>query len=237
MLVGKVLCSCFTLVILASPYGGIGISAFGLPRATSESSTARSFASKRSQTYNQATTTDVDASSFFSSEVEIGLRAVRKACVITQKLQREIESIETVTKSDSSPVTVADFASQAVILQHLKNHFPNDIFLAEESSSNAEATTMKLIAKACEGLIEDEDSLRECIDLGQTYCHEAESIEKGTVPPRFWCLDPIDGTKDFYERNSIALHWRCWKMAHLPLVSLPAQIYLLDQMAMLDVYL
>src|SRR5690606_38862657 len=37
-------------------------------------------------------------------------------------------------KDDASPVTVADFAVQALVIDHLRTCFPNDKFVAEESS-------------------------------------------------------------------------------------------------------
>jgi 3'-phosphoadenosine 5'-phosphosulfate (PAPS) 3'-phosphatase len=127
----------------------------------------------------------------FSSEVQIALQAVRKACVITKRLQEQID-IATITKTDSSPVTVADFASQAVVLQHLYQHFPEDLFLAEESSETLIPSVTEQIQQACG--IPEEAILKECIDLGQSFFQSEERR-------RVWCLDPIDGTKGFLRKG------------------------------------
>ena len=40
----------------------------------------------------------------------------------------------TLSKEDSSPVTIADFAVQALVIYCLSESFPSDRFIAEESS-------------------------------------------------------------------------------------------------------
>ena len=39
-----------------------------------------------------------------------------------------------VSKDDKSPVTIADFAVQALVIYYLSEAFPSDRFIAEESS-------------------------------------------------------------------------------------------------------
>lgn len=41
---------------------------------------------------------------------------------------------ESILKSDRSPVTVADFASQAVLCKMVSERFPEDVIAAEENS-------------------------------------------------------------------------------------------------------
>jgi 3'(2'), 5'-bisphosphate nucleotidase len=106
------------------------------------------------------------------------------------------------TKDDRSPVTVADFASQALIGYLLEESFPNESLVAEEDSA----------------------TLREC-DNGSTLQQVTRFVQRG-VPQatpdnvcawidhgrvdsaaRFWTLDPIDGTKGFLrgEQYAVAL--------------------------------
>jgi HAL2 family 3'(2'),5'-bisphosphate nucleotidase len=113
----------------------------------------------------------------------------------------------TITKADASPVTIADFASQAVVLRHLKSFFPNDIFLAEERSDTLTPQATALIQQASG--IDDEEVLKECIDLGQQFfsrtaegdCGEGHEPSTMATHSRFWCLDPIDGTKGFLRKE------------------------------------
>lgn len=92
----------------------------------------------------------------FPDSVRVALAAVRKACMVAQNVQEQIQQPLTPssssssstpdqsstkdgitqTKDDSTPVTVADYAAQAIILSNLQKAFSNGtLFLAEESSS------------------------------------------------------------------------------------------------------
>ena len=141
-------------------------------------------------------------------DVLVALEAVRKACRVTQILQPEHARrsnnseniINTVTKQDLSPVTVADFAAQAVVLNHLHTAFPADSFIAEESSLPLvqdenlaqQVVAAAALADASAALIE---GICQSIDLGKQY--ETWNDATNPRPPRVWCLDPIDGTKGF----------------------------------------
>ena len=129
-------------------------------------------------------------------DVKIALQAVRKACAVTQSLQPvnvTVDSVGTLTKQDSSPVTVADFAAQAVVLRHLVEAFPTDSFIAEESSASLDPELAKTVMEASSIL--DRQELNQCIDLGKEYTQwESDPTAR---PRRVWCLDPIDGTKGF----------------------------------------
>ena len=69
-----------------------------------------------------------------SPELEFALDAVGKAMKVTTAVSRQLAHMEQ-TKADRSPVTVADFAAQAVVAALLSERFPNDKFLGEESSA------------------------------------------------------------------------------------------------------
>ena len=48
------------------------------------------------------------------------------------------------SKDDKSPVTIADFAVQALVIYHLQKAFPNDLFIAEETSELLKADKVVL---------------------------------------------------------------------------------------------
>lgn len=129
-------------------------------------------------------------------DVLVALKAVRKACRLTKKLQPDSleDGISTVEKQDTSPVTVADFACQASVLHDLHKAFPEDSFIAEESSAalNEDAELAKQVL-AASGL-SDVELVKTSIDLGKDYL---KWEERGGRPPRVFVLDPIDGTKGF----------------------------------------
>jgi 3'(2'), 5'-bisphosphate nucleotidase len=51
-----------------------------------------------------------------------------------QKYLLEGQGLGAVSKDDKSPVTIADFAVQALVIYYLSEAFPSDRFIAEESS-------------------------------------------------------------------------------------------------------
>lgn len=132
----------------------------------------------------------------------VALMSVLAACRVTRHVQpSSSKSIETISKQDASPVTVGDFASQAVALKILHNQFPYDMYIAEEGSDalqNDEELLDKVwgaVNHVEEGLM-DKDQLMKSIDYGQGV--DDENIDQqSTVKRKVWCLDPIDGTKGF----------------------------------------
>ena len=66
--------------------------------------------------------------------IKFALRAVHQAAWLAAEIQREMVS-EAITKDDHSPVTVADFAAQAVVGYLLENTFPGGILVGEEASA------------------------------------------------------------------------------------------------------
>lgn len=137
-------------------------------------------------------------------EVSIAIEAVRKAAKVTEMLQKTIDMEGTLTKDDESPVTVGDFACQAIVLQHLRDNLPagvTKVFLAEEKSSNLTPALTDQILKAVSGTstINDEETLRACIDLGQTF------FDTSKPPTTFWTQDPIDGTKGFLRKEQYCI--------------------------------
>jgi 3'(2'), 5'-bisphosphate nucleotidase len=123
--------------------------------------------------------------------VQTAVRAVRQAAALMRLIQRETVGTS-LTKVDKSPVTVADFASQAIIGRVLSQAFPEIPLVAEEISSAlrdpaGENTLAQVTQYACKVIPEaTRESVCDWIDLGGT--------EAGK---RFWVLDPIDGTKGF----------------------------------------
>lgn len=124
-----------------------------------------------------------------AAEAEFALRAVAAAAEICRAVQQEAR-LASQRKPDASPVTEADYASQALIGGWLAEAFPRDPLVAEEDSLTlaAEAGLAERVLARLKPLHPeaDADSVRRWLD-------------HGARPPgdRFWTLDPIDGTKGF----------------------------------------
>lgn len=136
----------------------------------------------------------------YTNELSVGLAAVRKAARICQAVQAAITP-EVLDKKDNSPVTVADFASQAVVCRTIEEAFPTDPVIAEEDSlalrqpENAEFLSQvhDLINRKFGRATKEE--ICDWIDRGKA----SDSSR------RFWTVDPIDGTKGFVRRDQYAI--------------------------------
>jgi len=124
-------------------------------------------------------------------ECDVALGAVREAAVLARTLRQQIGA-SAIRKADQSPVTVADFAVQALVAHRLASAFPDDPLVAEEDaawlrSPEARPTFQSVV----EALHRVEP------DLGPDQVFEAIDRGRGAPSERFWTLDPVDGTKGF----------------------------------------
>ncbi len=130
--------------------------------------------------------------------------AVFKACTVCRAVQRDLEGLRSSLKDDRSPVTVADWASQAVVAHTLRERLGGVVIVGEEETAalrqqNHEGHLSKVLEAV--RLVWTEASERdvlEAIDLGgQTIGGEEHEV--------FWTLDPIDGTKGFLRGQQYAV--------------------------------
>jgi 3'(2'), 5'-bisphosphate nucleotidase len=136
----------------------------------------------------------------YENELRVAIDAVRTAARVCRSVQAKITP-DVLQKDDRSPVTVADFASQAVIGRAIGAVFPGDPIIGEEESSK---------------LRQEENSpfldriLDELRAVGIETCRKEacawiDRASQKTYVPRFWTLDPIDGTKGFLRKEQYAI--------------------------------
>ena len=139
-----------------------------------------------------------------SAELAAAAEAVSAAARVCRAVQERLVRPETLEKKDKSPVTVADFASQAIICARLAEKLPGDPVVGEEDSAALreapqEALRTAVVERVAEDLGQsvDEPQVLAWIDLGGAEASGA----------RYWTLDPIDGTKGFLrgEQYAVAL--------------------------------
>ncbi|MCC6675656.1 MAG: 3'(2'),5'-bisphosphate nucleotidase [Phycisphaerales bacterium] len=131
------------------------------------------------------------------------LRAVTLASRLCRSVQARLDQVRAITKDDKSPVTVADFASQAVICHTLRQALGPVPIVGEESSAflreDAHAAHRRAAIDAAREVWPGvaEDQFLDAIDAG------------AADPPAdggdFWTLDPIDGTKGFLRGQQYAV--------------------------------
>jgi HAL2 family 3'(2'),5'-bisphosphate nucleotidase len=137
----------------------------------------------------------------FEREQAQAINAVARAARVTRSVGAKIDR-GILEKRDKSPVTVADFASQAVICHALAQAFPDDPVVGEESASDFASDAGRLILDRVVSELHAE------LDGGESAVLTA--IERGRSSSgtgRRWTLDPVDGTKGFLrgEQYAIAL--------------------------------
>jgi 3'(2'), 5'-bisphosphate nucleotidase len=124
-------------------------------------------------------------------EYQFAVNAVRQAALLVQHVQTELVT-PALTKDDRSPVTVADFAAQAVVGRLLSKTFPDDALVAEEDSNTLRekdgGEALSLVTQFSARIEAGVDAGRVC---GWIDYNRVDSAQ------RFWTLDPIDGTKGF----------------------------------------
>ena len=132
-------------------------------------------------------------------EKRTAMSAVFRAAQLCQQVQTDMVKADAMEKADRSPVTVADFGSQALICQAIAEAFPEDAIVAEEDSQALQENP-QLMQRVTEYV----DRFSAGIPSTQTVC---DWIDRGggEVGERFWTLDPIDGTKGFVRGDQYAI--------------------------------
>ncbi len=140
-----------------------------------------------------------------SLELATALRAVADACAVTRAVQQRLGAIQALTKDDRSPVTVADFAAQAVVGLRLGAALGSLAMIGEESAAELRADAGDELARAvadavrtvCPGV--SDAAVLDAIDQGDHDPATASGVR------RYWTLDPVDGTKGFLRGGQYAV--------------------------------
>ncbi|EGV61007.1 3'(2'),5'-bisphosphate nucleotidase [Yamadazyma tenuis] len=154
----------------------------------------------------------------YAHELKIATLAVKRASILTKSLGDSISVTRTSgsqIKDDKSPVTVGDYASQALINHALKLNFPQDEIVGEEDSDSLKdgsEEANRLSSKILE-ILEDvqqktvnwKSDIGELKDLESVYTSIDLGNSEGGSKGRFWALDPIDGTKGFLRGDQFAV--------------------------------
>lgn len=132
-------------------------------------------------------------------ETIFAIDIVRQASQLVKQVQAKMVS-PAITKGDQSPVTVADFAAQALVGRALAENFPDQPLVAEEDASELRQPigqhTLAQVTEFVSALIPQTTPEKICI-----------WIDHGVGEPteKFWTLDPIDGTKGFLRGDQYAV--------------------------------
>ncbi|KAF2256436.1 carbohydrate phosphatase [Trematosphaeria pertusa] len=163
----------------------------------------------------------------YTEELSLALRVIHTASLLTKSVLRTLKNnVSAETKADDSPVTIADFAAQAVIISALRAAYPSDSFIGEESADQLRKNedlaerVWQLVQRANDfsaagesrssdvqhvqrlgenmalALPASKNEMLHVIDLGTS---------TQTAEGRVWVLDPVDGTATFMTGNQYAV--------------------------------
>jgi len=133
------------------------------------------------------------------------IEMVVRACRVARAVQRDLEQVRAITKDDRSPVTVADFAVQAVIALELQRNFDNPLIVGEEHAGALRGDDQTIIRKAvCDAVRSELKDFTE-----QEVLDAIDACDHDGTAEAYWTLDPVDGTKGFLrnQQYAIALGW------------------------------
>src|SRR4030042_2925099 len=139
-------------------------------------------------------------SQLFSPKVVTAVQAAVKASALCEKIRKDLAKQESILKKDKTPVTIADYGSQAIICKLIRERFPNDTIVAEEDSRELRRPDRSKILGQVTGYVDafipvsSSEEVCSWIDFGSN-----------SITDRFWALDPIDGTKGFLRGDKYAI--------------------------------
>jgi len=137
----------------------------------------------------------------YAQKAEAAREAVSIASTVCRSVQRKLDDVRAITKDDKSPVTVADFASQAIVAHILTQELGEIVMIGEEDAAflrdPEHSAHLDATRDAAAEVWEDvnNESLLAAIDIGG-----GEPVSEG-----YWTLDPIDGTKGFLRGQQYAI--------------------------------
>lgn len=133
------------------------------------------------------------------SKVRFAVKVVREAAQLIRQVQQEMVT-SALTKDDKSPVTVADFAAQALVSKRLLETFPHMGFVGEESADSLRSDSGRVTLAQITHFVQRAEPTA----TPELVC---DWIDRGAgeASGEFWTLDPVDGTKGFLRGDHYAV--------------------------------
>lgn len=135
----------------------------------------------------------------YEQEKQVAMAAVRQAARLCETV-RQVMVPEAIEKNDKSPVTIADFGAQALVCQALAAAFPQDSVVGEEDAVELRQPDMAPVLNQVTAQVQQVVANATAADVLGWIDHG-----NGEVSPRYWTLDPIDGTKGFLRGDQYAI--------------------------------
>ncbi|KAJ6807247.1 SAL1 phosphatase-like isoform X1 [Iris pallida] len=170
---------------------------------------------------SRSTTTAIAAMSYSSSsssspptyekELAAAKKAASLAARLCQTVQKALLQSDVQSKADRSPVTVADYGSQALVSLVLKTELSSESFslVAEEDSGDlrkdGSQETLRRITKLVNDTLSSDGTYNISLSEEDVLVAIDSGKSEGGPHGRHWVLDPIDGTKGFLRGDQYAI--------------------------------
>ncbi len=135
--------------------------------------------------------------------LSVALGAVRHACRVARAVQRDLAEVREFTKDDRSPVTVADFAVQAIVAMAIHASGEAANIVGEEHTGELRRDEHAAVLDAVVAAVNTyrpDVTANEVLDTIDRCNHDPDGIAEA-----YWALDPIDGTKGFLRGQQYAI--------------------------------
>ena len=135
--------------------------------------------------------------------IPVALEAVSAACTVARMIQANLEQLKQATKDDRSPVTVADYAVQAIGALILADSLSGEelLVVGEEDAFGLRSNNQLAIRTAVLEAVRSwkpNVTEKEMLDAIDACDHDGSASG-------YWSLDPIDGTKGFLRGQHYAI--------------------------------
>uniref|UniRef100_A0A1D1XHQ0 3'(2'),5'-bisphosphate nucleotidase n=1 Tax=Anthurium amnicola TaxID=1678845 RepID=A0A1D1XHQ0_9ARAE len=147
----------------------------------------------------------------YERELAVAKKAAALAARLCQSVQKAILQSDVQSKSDKSPVTVADYGSQALVSFVLERELsaPSFSLVAEEDSGDLQKEGAQDMLNRITELVNDTLSADGTYKISLSPEDVLAAIDggksEGGPTGQHWVLDPIDGTKGFLRGDQYAI--------------------------------
>ncbi len=129
------------------------------------------------------------------------LRTVANSCRVARGVQQMLEKVRKITKDDRSPVTVADFAVQAIVAMDLFEADKAALIVGEEK---ADVLRKPEQTRVLEAVVEAVRMVRPGVPPS-VVLEAIDRCDHDGTGDGYWALDPVDGTKGFLRGQQYAI--------------------------------
>lgn len=129
----------------------------------------------------------------YTKEVNALVEIMKTAIPLTLSIQKNLELDEVKMKQDGTYVSIADYATQAIIMDGINRLLPGDDVFGEENLNVCNPYFLEMVKKL---LPNNLDPVKACERAITTF---------GPNNHRVWVIDPIDGTAGFVVNQSYAI--------------------------------